>query len=645
VAHAAAQLGLTWRQNSGLEKTLAPEIESTQNGQSRSAAIFMPLAGSEFRTAGPHWTGLRQTMPSQYPYRTTIRNEYLGVSKIIKAMTRNELEWLIECQHAKWNEQEKRKRQQRQKEADRKRSQRQAEALKDEAEQETEVATKRIDSFREILATGLNKNLALNWESMVDRSTFPPFHFREAKPDLEAIRLGLLGPEPKEEHVTAPRPEEPNFFEVILPFLRRRRLKQEAEANDDHERRKKRARSAFVGAMKEYQSGAPRVKAAYNAAVASYNDKLKKAKQAYEAERMAFMAKQEDHNRAVLGFRERYQSGASEAVERYAQMVLENSEYPEDLSGDPDVLFDEVSRLLVINYWLPNPADIPRIVEHRYIASRQEVRPIEMKLKDFDALYDDVIHQIALRTVHEVLSADGAAQITGVVFNGWVRGIDAKTGRPFTSCILSYQALRQQFLDLDLSRVSPRECVRGFKGLTAGPLAMLAPVKPILEINRDDDRFVASKEVLSQLHPEANLAAMPWEDFEHLVRELFEKEFAKSGGEVRVTQASRDRGVDAIAFDPDPIRGGKFVIQAKRYNVVVPVSAVRDLYGTMIAEGAAKGILVTTSHFGHDSREFAKDKPIALLDGENLVHMFQKHGRDVYIVLLPKGDPRRGAIG
>ena len=161
-------------------------------------------------------------------------------------------------------------------------------------------------------------------------------------------------------------------------------------------------------------------------------------------------------------------------------------------------------------------------------------------------------------------------------------------------------------------------------------------------LNRDDDRFVESKDVLDHLGPEENLAAMEWESFEHLVRELFEKEFAQTGGEVRVTQASRDRGVDAIAFDPDPIRGGKFIIQAKRYNMVVPVSAVRDLYGTMIAEGAAKGILVTTSHYGRDSREFAKDKPITLIDGENLVHMFQKHGRDVHIAVLPKGDPRRG---
>jgi restriction system protein len=66
-----------------------------------------------------------------------------------------------------------------------------------------------------------------------------------------------------------------------------------------------------------------------------------------------------------------------------------------------------------------------------------------------------------------------------------------------------------------------------------------------------------------------NLAAIGWEEFEHLIRELFEKEFSGDGGEVKITRASRDGGVDAIAFDPDPIRGRKIVIQAKRYTNTV----------------------------------------------------------------------------
>ncbi|GHU78349.1 hypothetical protein AGMMS49992_28810 [Clostridia bacterium] len=147
-------------------------------------------------------------------------------------------------------------------------------------------------------------------------------------------------------------------------------------------------------------------------------------------------------------------------------------------------------------------------------------------------------------------------------------------------------------------------------------------------MNREDMRFIDSRDVMADIIADTNLATMPWGDFEHLVRELFSEIFSQDGAEVRVTQASRDGGVDAIAFDPDPIRGGKFVIQAKRYNIVVPVSAVRDLYGTMISEGATKGILVTTSYYGNDSHEFAKDKPITLIDGSNLVYMLHQHGHN-----------------
>ena len=91
--------------------------------------------------------------------------------------------------------------------------------------------------------------------------------------------------------------------------------------------------------------------------------------------------------------------------------------------------------------------------------------------------------------------------------------------------------------------------------------------------------------------------------------------------------------MDAVAFDPDPIRGGKIVIQAKRYTNTVGVSAVRDLYGTTLNEGATKGILVTTAEYGPDAYKFAQGKPLTLLDGGNLLHLLAKHGRRAKIDL------------
>lgn len=54
------------------------------------------------------------------------------------------------------------------------------------------------------------------------------------------------------------------------------------------------------------------------------------------------------------------------------------------------------------------------------------------------------------------------------------------------------------------------------------------------------------------------------------------------------------------------------------------VNAVRDLYGTLINEGANKGILITTSDYGVDAHKFAEGKPIVLLNGENLLYMLEE---------------------
>ena len=55
-------------------------------------------------------------------------------------------------------------------------------------------------------------------------------------------------------------------------------------------------------------------------------------------------------------------------------------------------------------------------------------------------------------------------------------------------------------------------------------------------------------------------------------------------------------------------------------------------------EGVNRGILVRTSSYGPDSYEFAKNKPISLVDGPNLVAMLKRHGR---LFRIDLGEARR----
>ncbi|MEA2419875.1 MAG: restriction system protein, partial [Thermoleophilaceae bacterium] len=157
-------------------------------------------------------------------------------------------------------------------------------------------------------------------------------------------------------------------------------------------------------------------------------------------------------------------------------------------------------------------------------------------------------------------------------------------------------------------------------GVSKNP-AELAPIRPVLEFNMVDARFVEESDVLSALDERPNLMQLTPGEFESLITNLFQQ----MGLETRQTRPSRDGGVDCVAWDNRPVLGGKVVIQAKRYKNTVGVSAVRDLFGTVHNEGAVKGILVTTSGYGKASFEFADGKPLELLDGANLLYLLSEH--------------------
>lgn len=353
----------------------------------------------------------------------------------------------------------------------------------------------------------------------------------------------------------------------------------------------------------------------------------------WENAKAEFIKKQKEDNLKIEVFKKDYLEKNKDATIKYCEIILENSEYPDCFPENHELDYSPESKILIVEYALPSLANMPTVSEVKYVASKDEEKETLISESKRKELFDSTIYKIVLRTIYELFKADIADGLDAINFNGWVNAVNLGTGKQENTCIVSIQAQKKSFLDVELKNVDPRECFKRFKGVGSSKLSGITAIKPILQISREDKRFIEARNIEDGLENCTNLAAMDWEDFEHLVRQVFEKEFSANGGEVKITQASKDGGVDAIAFDPDPIRGGKIVIQAKRYTNVVGVSAVRDLYGTVMNEGATKGILVTTAEYGPDSYEFAKDKPITLMNGANLLYLLEKHGHKAKIDL------------
>jgi restriction system protein len=131
------------------------------------------------------------------------------------------------------------------------------------------------------------------------------------------------------------------------------------------------------------------------------------------------------------------------------------------------------------------------------------------------------------------------------------------------------------------------------------------------------NRYHKSRIRLKDSQTIEDLLAMTSDQFEDLVAKLF----TVYGHDVEKVGGSSDHGVDILVISD---WGEKWVVQCKRYSGSVGEPVIRDLFGTMLHEGAQRAYLITTGGITRQALEWAKGKPIILYDGEGLVKLIRR---------------------
>jgi Holliday junction DNA helicase RuvB len=114
-------------------------------------------------------------------------------------------------------------------------------------------------------------------------------------------------------------------------------------------------------------------------------------------------------------------------------------------------------------------------------------------------------------------------------------------------------------------------------------------------------------------------------EFEEFITQLL----GVMGFRTQITKASGDGGVDIVAFLDKPIIGGRYLLQCKRLasDSLVGAPTIREFYGALTADRkASKGILITTSGFTIQAKEFAGEVGIELIDGQQLGILLAEYG-------------------
>jgi restriction system protein len=102
----------------------------------------------------------------------------------------------------------------------------------------------------------------------------------------------------------------------------------------------------------------------------------------------------------------------------------------------------------------------------------------------------------------------------------------------------------------------------------------------------------------------------------------------------QVVGRSGDGGIDGVIKE-DKLGLDVVYVQAKRWESSVGRPDVQKFAGSLLGHGARKGVMITTSSFTSDAREYVKttgDQRIVLIDGEELARLVVDHDVGVSVV-------------
>jgi restriction system protein len=352
--------------------------------------------------------------------------------------------------------------------------------------------------------------------------------------------------------------------------------------------------------------------------------RLQEARAAHDRMVVESDAEVREHNAAVDELEGNFRAGVPEAVEEYFSQLLALSEYPAGFPCEYQLAYRQEPRELVIEYRLPPGEVVPRTRDFRYVKTRGEIDELARPVREIKDLYASVIYQVALRTMWECFAtAEAQEPVETVVFNGVVPATNRATGKPEELHLVSAPASRATFAELVLDQLDPAACLKYLKAVVSPHPYDLEPVEPVIEFQQAKYRFADPVDALAGIDSRPDLLKMDWWKFENLIRQLFEA----MGLDVRLTQSSRDEGIDAVAYNKtDIVHQAEILIQAKRYSNCVPANDVRALAGSVEEKRASSGVLVTTAWVGAETKAFAvRNNRLRVIEGGELKHLLAEY--------------------
>jgi restriction system protein len=144
------------------------------------------------------------------------------------------------------------------------------------------------------------------------------------------------------------------------------------------------------------------------------------------------------------------------AIHEYVGIVLSNSVYPDAFPVSHDHEFDLSNRELRLTVTVPPPSDVPAVKEYKYVRAKDEITATLLPLKARKDRYAGAVHQVAVRSLHEIFEADRGGKIHSIALTLGTEAVSPATGLSDAIPLVIVAADRETFSRFDLSNVIPR---------------------------------------------------------------------------------------------------------------------------------------------------------------------------------------------
>jgi restriction system protein len=318
------------------------------------------------------------------------------------------------------------------------------------ATKEAEVNAKNLelaeiyDDIDSLLAATLDVDDYVDLDALRVVVQHPPFE----RSDLEApIALPKPIPDPPQPRFLPPAP--PKGLAAL--FGKSRHITAVEKARQAHEAELVRWRTELERTVVRRKEAAD----AHERAEAERLASLKAARTRYSEQCAIREAEASKRNKELDELKVNLGYGTAQAVQEYVSVVLANSVYPEHFSVTHEFQFESSSAELTLRVLVPGPDKVPAIKAYKYTKATDEVITTALSTKICRDRYAAAVHQVTLRSIHEVFESDRRGLIKTISLQVGAEMIDPATGRETYVPFVVVGAEREQFLEFDLSAVIP----------------------------------------------------------------------------------------------------------------------------------------------------------------------------------------------